>query len=153
MGVHVLNVARLEWHCQIRLKYGTSPLGWDGFTWLGNSLVFMRQFGVDIVSPNDLHWRMNEEKKNETKQSDKDENLVITPQKFDELLQQQKGKEICVLSIGEYWWDLHADVLDVILGKVDDDQLSRLILEYAGMKWAMLSFPYPEDVLVKKKDD
>merc|ERR1712203_1148237 len=115
---HVLNVARLEFIAQIRLKYGTSPLGWDGFTWLDNSLVFMRPFEIDIVGPNDLDWRNKQsiKEKNDDVENKEDENNeeenVITPQKFDELAQQQKSKEICVLSMNEYYWDLQADVMD-----------------------------------------
>merc|ERR1712228_569555 len=56
-------------------------------------------------------------------------------------------------SVGEYYWDLEADVMDAIFKRVEDEQLARLILEYGGFKWAMLSFPYPEDENGKVKKD
>jgi len=183
-------LTRLEWLCQIRLTYGTSPLGWDGFTWMNDSLVFMAPFELKVVSPGALEWRIRETKKenqllkqirdeklkklqqdededqdenqDEQKQGDNDNNNenqpdpnanVITPQKFDEILQQQKSKEICVLSIGERWWDLEKDTMDVIYKQTSDEHISHLILEYSGLSWAMIKFPYPKDEFNKNKKD
>jgi len=70
---------------------------------------------------------------------------VITPQKFDAIYQQQKSKEICVLSIGQRWWDLEKDAMDAIYQNVKDEHISHLILEYSGLGWAMIRFPYPVD--------
>eukprot|EP01083_Nonionella_stella_P065110 170327_1 len=181
--VHVLNLTRMEWICQVRLTYGTSPLGWDGFTWLENSLVFMAPFELKVVSPGALEWRIAETKKQieiekqerqerlrkqrgmEEKEGDddgaddgdqtqvKEEDKTLTPRKFDAILQQQKSKEICVLSIGERWWDLEKDVMDLIYTKVEDEELSKLILEFSGLKWAMIKFPYPDEEEKNKKDN
>lgn len=167
--VHVLNLTRLEWLCQIRLTYGTSPLGWDGFTWMDNSLVFMAPFQLKIVSPGALQWRITETKKENqllkqlqqqqhqqdiNNQNENENENVITPQKFDEILQQQKSKEICVLSIGERWWDLEKDTMDIVNKQTKDNQhISKLILEYSGFSWAMIKFPYPKDRFNKSKKD
>eukprot|EP00485_Elphidium_margaritaceum_P009944 CAMPEP_0202688818 /NCGR_PEP_ID=MMETSP1385-20130828/4238_1 /ASSEMBLY_ACC=CAM_ASM_000861 /TAXON_ID=933848 /ORGANISM="Elphidium margaritaceum" /LENGTH=569 /DNA_ID=CAMNT_0049343865 /DNA_START=59 /DNA_END=1768 /DNA_ORIENTATION=+ len=193
--VHVLNLTRLEWICQIQLTYGTSPLGWDGFAFLGNSLVFMAPFDLKVVSPGAVQWRIAETRKrsalekklraewsekmarsqsspdgddandNESEQkqptaeaeaeeqgnnADGDENKsdganLITPKKFDEILQNQKSKEICVLSIGDRWWDLEPEVTNLINEELHNEQLTHLCLEYAGLNWCMIKFQYPKD--------
>ena len=179
--VHVLNLTRLEWFCQVRLTYGTSPLGWDGFTWMDDSLVFMAPQEIKVVSPGAVEWRIAETKKqNEIQQKKREEQKqqqdeeeeeeeeqqpeeqqqeeqeqvneenIITPAKFDEIANQQKSKEICVLSIGERWWDLEKDTMDIIYKKVGDEHISHLILEYSGLSWAMIKFPYPQNEFDKK---
>merc|ERR1711994_140983 len=81
----------------------------------------------------------------EQKTDDPDTANVITPQKFDAIYQQQKSKEICVLSIGERWWDLESDTMDVVFQRVGDEHIAHLILEYSGLGWAMIRFSYPEE--------
>lgn len=87
----------------------------------------------------------NEEEQKQDDAPDPDTANVITPQKFDAIYQQQKSKEICVLSIGERWWDLENDTMDVVFQRVQDEHIAHLILEYSGLGWAMIQFPYPLD--------
>ncbi len=165
----------MEWLCQIRLTYGTSPLGWDGFAWMADSLVFMAPFELRVVSPGALEWRIAETKKQNEKekkekemeeqedgeeegeqepQQEKGEGTnAITPSKFDEIVQQQKGKEICVLSVGERWWDLEKDTMRIMYKQVEDEYISKLILEFAGLGWAMIKFPYPQNEKLKTKEN
>merc|ERR1711879_737907 len=35
--------------------------------------------------------------------------------------------------------------MDVVFQRVNDEHIARLILEYGGMSWAMIRFPYPMD--------
>eukprot|EP01083_Nonionella_stella_P285853 972975_1 len=140
---------------------------------MNDSLVFAAPFELRVVSVGAMEWRIAETKKQNEKdkklikeklkkEQEMDENQeteieieieekvkqdaekIITPMKFDEILQQQKSKEICVLSIGERWWDLEKDTMNVIYGQVEDEYISKLILEFAGLGWAMIKFPYPQ---------
>ncbi len=52
--VHVLNLARLEWLCQVKLTYGGFPLGWDGFTWCADSLVFITPHKMSVLTPEEF---------------------------------------------------------------------------------------------------
>jgi len=52
--VHILNVIRKEWICQVHLEYGGLPFGWDGFTWSDESLVFIAPHKIAILSPDEI---------------------------------------------------------------------------------------------------
>merc|ERR1711971_357008 len=71
-----------------------------------------------------------EEEKVNTDNMDNMENAngtVLTPAAFDEIVQRQKSKEICVVSLSKRYWDLEPAVLGAVSGHVHgDEQLAHL---------------------------
>lgn len=62
---------------------------------------------------------------------------------FDKMAQMQKSKKICVLSVGDRWWDLNKQTMRMLNELVVDENIGHLILEYAGLAWVTVEFPYP----------
>eukprot|EP00490_Sorites_sp_Unknown_P019881 CAMPEP_0114684796 /NCGR_PEP_ID=MMETSP0191-20121206/59589_1 /TAXON_ID=126664 /ORGANISM="Sorites sp." /LENGTH=200 /DNA_ID=CAMNT_0001968143 /DNA_START=409 /DNA_END=1008 /DNA_ORIENTATION=- len=65
-------------------------------------------------------------------------------EQFVAFAQKIKTKQICVLGIGKRWWDCEIDVDNQITKYLGGNRgISHVILEYAGLSWAVLKFDYP----------
>ncbi|ETO27987.1 hypothetical protein RFI_09143 [Reticulomyxa filosa] len=53
-------------------------------------------------------------------------------------------KQICVLGIGGRWWDCESQTLEFLIQISGSESLAKIILEFAGLSWATVTFNYPK---------
>jgi len=168
--VNVLNVARLEWVCRVKLEYGVQPLGWDAFAWCGDSLVFIAPYTMSVLTAEELTALEKKTPVSQKKEVKKivglDEQVTTAEsqttaqepiqasnsiiekvstneENLKKLMIEIKKREICVLGIGKRWWDCEKPTLDALTNLTESESASKLILEYAGLSWGILQFGFP----------